>query len=327
MKFFKQFDLVYNCLDNAEARSYVNLRCLLAKVPIVDGGSAGFLGQSWVFQKECYECVEKNTEDLTVCTVRSVPKKYSDCVVWAKTFFLEKMNCDKFDELIEEEATKRMKMDKVEIITDLVFKKDYKSKEYEKEQIDGSKKKMNELLKKGKIIFDKDDEVINDIVYIVSTLRATSFGLETQTRLETETLAGNIIPAVSTTNAIIASLMFLTGEKILKNEEYYNYYIMRNKNILGKTKPEKWNLDCRTCGVEKYIFESNEEVDVDKIIDIAKSLVTDVEISIFKNNILLYDKFCKNENYIVKFNEYVYIEGKKTILIYFMMGESGLYVI
>lgn len=37
--------MVLNALDNLEARRWVNKMCLSAKVPLVESGTAGFLGQ------------------------------------------------------------------------------------------------------------------------------------------------------------------------------------------------------------------------------------------------------------------------------------------
>jgi len=52
LEFYKRFDVVYNCLDNNETRSYVNQRCYLAGIEMIDGGSAGWLGQSFYNGKE-----------------------------------------------------------------------------------------------------------------------------------------------------------------------------------------------------------------------------------------------------------------------------------
>lgn len=43
--FFSGFTLVLNGLDNLDARRHVNRLCLAAKVPLIESGTAGYLGQ------------------------------------------------------------------------------------------------------------------------------------------------------------------------------------------------------------------------------------------------------------------------------------------
>lgn len=43
--FFKGFDLVLNGLDNMDARRHVNRLCVAAEVPLVESGTAGYMGQ------------------------------------------------------------------------------------------------------------------------------------------------------------------------------------------------------------------------------------------------------------------------------------------
>jgi ubiquitin-like 1-activating enzyme E1 B len=44
--FFSRFALVLNGLDNMDARRHVNRLCLSAGVPLVESGTAGYLGQA-----------------------------------------------------------------------------------------------------------------------------------------------------------------------------------------------------------------------------------------------------------------------------------------
>ena len=49
--FFKGFDLVFNALDNLDARRHVNKMCLAADVILIESGTTGFNGQVQVIKK------------------------------------------------------------------------------------------------------------------------------------------------------------------------------------------------------------------------------------------------------------------------------------
>lgn len=51
VNFFRDFDLVMNALDNKAARNHVNRMCLAADIPLIESGSAGYLGQVTVIKK------------------------------------------------------------------------------------------------------------------------------------------------------------------------------------------------------------------------------------------------------------------------------------
>lgn len=46
ISYFSSFDLVMNALDNLAARKYVNSMCLAVSVPLIESGTAGYLGQT-----------------------------------------------------------------------------------------------------------------------------------------------------------------------------------------------------------------------------------------------------------------------------------------
>ncbi|KAJ2847116.1 E1 ubiquitin-activating protein uba2, partial [Coemansia brasiliensis] len=65
---FSGFDLVLNALDNLDARRHVNKMCLAASVPLIESGTAGYLGQVTVISggtTECFECQPKAAERKT----------------------------------------------------------------------------------------------------------------------------------------------------------------------------------------------------------------------------------------------------------------------
>ena len=74
--FFKSFNIVFNALDNVKARQYVNSMCVLANVPLIEGGSTGLLGQSYPIiphQTECYNCRPRGGDEgekYAICTIR-----------------------------------------------------------------------------------------------------------------------------------------------------------------------------------------------------------------------------------------------------------------
>ncbi|KAG7354221.1 UBA/THIF-type NAD/FAD binding protein [Nitzschia inconspicua] len=73
----------------------------------------------------------------------------------------------------------------------------------------------NELLQE----FDKDDDLAMRFVTAASNLRSSVFGIEPlQSLYSAKGIAGNIIPAIATTNAICAGLQILQAFKILKQQ-------------------------------------------------------------------------------------------------------------
>lgn len=68
------------------------------------------------------------------------------------------------------------------------------------------------------IVFDKDDEDTLDFVAASANIRSTVFGIERKSRFDIKQMAGNIIPAIATTNAIVAGLCVLQSFKVLKGE-------------------------------------------------------------------------------------------------------------
>jgi ubiquitin-like 1-activating enzyme E1 B len=48
---FQTFGIVFNALDNLDARRHVNKLCLAANVPLIESGTTGFNGQVQVIKK------------------------------------------------------------------------------------------------------------------------------------------------------------------------------------------------------------------------------------------------------------------------------------
>ncbi|KAM7533163.1 hypothetical protein Aperf_G00000122290 [Anoplocephala perfoliata] len=97
--FFKQFDIVFNALDNMAARRHVNRMCASIGKPVIESGTSGYLGQVEPLiylpakgkapQSLCFECTPRVNDRRTypTCTIRNTPSEPTHCVVWAKFLF------------------------------------------------------------------------------------------------------------------------------------------------------------------------------------------------------------------------------------------------
>ena len=68
------------------------------------------------------------------------------------------------------------------------------------------------------LTFDKDDDDTLDFVAASSNLRSIIFGIEPRSKFDIKQMAGNIIPAIATTNAITASLCVLQAFKVMRDD-------------------------------------------------------------------------------------------------------------
>eukprot|EP01038_Epipyxis_sp_PR26KG_P011518 gene11518-15431_t len=89
--------------------------------------------------------------------------------------------------------------------------------------------KKNEVAMIGQFAFEKDDHWCMKFITAATNLRSTVFGIKTLSYHDIKGIAGNIIPAIATTNAIVASIQVLQAIKIItsqnynvKSKEYYN---------------------------------------------------------------------------------------------------------
>ncbi|KAL0131665.1 hypothetical protein PUN28_002894 [Cardiocondyla obscurior] len=67
------------------------------------------------------------------------------------------------------------------------------------------------------LVWDKDDQYAMDFVAACANIRAHIFGISQKSRFDIKSMAGNIIPAIATTNAIIAGMVVLHAFRVLEN--------------------------------------------------------------------------------------------------------------
>ncbi|CAO1380664.1 unnamed protein product [Diamesa serratosioi] len=82
-------------------------------------------------------------------------------------------------------------------------------------------KEQSIKLKEGDhLVWDKDDQDAMDFVTSCANIRSLVFSIPQKSRFDVKSMAGNIIPAIATTNAITAGMVVLHAFKVL--EEKYN---------------------------------------------------------------------------------------------------------
>uniref|UniRef100_A0A671L2Z6 SUMO-activating enzyme subunit 2 n=1 Tax=Sinocyclocheilus anshuiensis TaxID=1608454 RepID=A0A671L2Z6_9TELE len=304
VEFFRNFQLVMNALDNRAARNHVNRMCLAADIPLIESGTAGYLGQVTVIKKgqtECYECQPKPTQKtFPGCTIRNTPSEPIHCIVWAKYLFNQLFGEEDADQEVSPDTAdpevawnpadaaaratasnkdgdiKRVStkewarstgydpvklFNKVQLFKDdimylLTMDKLWKKRKAplpldwtEIHQLESSQEEAfgtglkdqqvlgvqgyaqlfhrsvetlrSQLIEKGEgaeLVWDKDDPPAMDFVTAAANLRMNVFSMNMKSRFDVKSMAGNIIPAIATTNAVIAGLIVLEALKTLNSD-------------------------------------------------------------------------------------------------------------
>ncbi|KAH0842976.1 Ubiquitin-activating enzyme E1-like protein [Fonsecaea pedrosoi] len=331
LEWFSGFNIVFNALDNMDARRHVNKMCLAVDVPLVESGTTGFKGQVQVIKRgktACYDCTPKTTPiSYPVCTIRSTPSQPIHCIVWAKSYLLPELfgvsedeaaemdssedtdNAEEIKKLKEEaQALKTIRAsmgsnDFAKQVFDKVFKEDierlvkmedmWKDKKppeplsYDTLEQGAStagpevsqngqqtwsavenfvvfKDSLKRLVERFSheqaiasksgdlqptISFDKDDDDTMDFVAAAGNLRAIIFGIEPKSKFDIKQMAGNIIPAIATTNAMVAGLCVLQAFKVLKGDYARTKWLWLGIGSLRTDQLDLPSPECPVCSV------------------------------------------------------------------------------
>ncbi|KAI3446148.1 hypothetical protein Pfo_002813 [Paulownia fortunei] len=114
----------------------------------------------------------------------------------------------------------------------------------------------------GNLSFDKDDQLAVEFVTAAANIRASSFGIPLHSLFEAKGIAGNIIHAVATTNAIIAGLIVIEAIKVLQSDakNYRMTYCLEHpsrKMLLMPVEPFEPNKSCYVCSETPLTLEIN----------------------------------------------------------------------
>ncbi|KAI9834170.1 MAG: E1 ubiquitin-activating protein uba2 [Phylliscum demangeonii] len=337
---FKSFALVFNALDNIDARRHVNRVCLAADVPLIESGTTGFNGQVQVIKKgetECYDCnVKEAPKTFPVCTIRSTPSQPIHCIVWAKSYlFTELFGTSEADapdvdhsedsENAQEIENLKREAQALRLIREARGTEDFPRKVFEKvyqEDIERLRS-MEEMWKTRKaptsldydevleetvaldpgltssndqrtwgleenfvvfsdslhrlsrrireaqdrrangdppavLTFDKDDGDALDFVTASANLRSIVFDIEPRSKFDIKQMAGNIIPAIATTNAMVAGLCVLQAFKVLRDQldrARMVFLVKSADRIISSEKLTPPKPDCPVCSVTQSRLE------------------------------------------------------------------------
>jgi ubiquitin-activating enzyme E1 len=89
--FWNDLDGVTNALDNVEARTYVDRRCVFFHKPLLESGTLGTKGNTQVVLPAITESYSSSQDppeqSFPMCTLRSFPNKIEHTIAWARELF------------------------------------------------------------------------------------------------------------------------------------------------------------------------------------------------------------------------------------------------
>ena len=227
-EYYMQFSIIVCGLDAIEPRRWINnmLVNLLdmsnpdSLIPLIDGGTEGFKGQSRVILPTLTSCIEcmlpmhAPRAAVPLCTLASIPRQPQHCIEWAHIIAWEEQ-------------------------------------------------------RKGDVL-DMDDPEHVSWLYSKALVRAKEYGIEGVTYSMTQGVVKNIIPAIASTNAIIAASCTNEAFKIATGAApFLNNYMM-------------YTGDSDSSGLYTYTFqvEKKEDCPVCNENEIAKPMTIDSNITL-----------------------------------------------
>ncbi|KAF2637900.1 ubiquitin-activating enzyme E1 3 [Massarina eburnea CBS 473.64] len=399
---FQTFEVVFNALDNLDARRHVNKMCLAADVPLIESGTTGFLGQVQPIRKgksQCYDCTPKEApKSFAVCTIRSTPSQPIHCIVWAKAYLFNEIfgtseddapeidktedsgNKEEIGNLAKEAtALKRIRgaMGSEEfprLVFEKVFKEDIErllsmedmwkartkpvaldydslsgealgvgSAVAKKDQAEwtpaenfavflDSLRRLSSRVEETKaaqatgnsppvLTFDKDDEDTMDFVAASANLRSLVFHMERKSKFDIKQMAGNIIPAIATTNAMTASLCVLQAFKVMRGELHKAKMVFLAPNgterrLTAETLSSP-NPDCPVCSVAQTTVE----------VDLARATLNDLVEGLLRLELKYGEEFSVNSGSSILYDPDEDINLSKTLTELDLQNDSFLTVI
>lgn len=90
-QFWESLDGVTNALDNVDARTYVDRRCVFFRKPLLESGTLGTKGNTQVILPHLTESYSSSQDppevSFPMCTLKSFPNKIEHTIAWARELF------------------------------------------------------------------------------------------------------------------------------------------------------------------------------------------------------------------------------------------------
>jgi ubiquitin-activating enzyme E1 len=90
-QFWGELDLVTNALDNVDARTYVDRRCVFFRKPLLESGTLGTKGNTQVILPHITESYSSSQDppekSFPMCTLKSFPNRIEHTIAWARDLF------------------------------------------------------------------------------------------------------------------------------------------------------------------------------------------------------------------------------------------------
>lgn len=352
VKDFLQFDLVLSALDNLEARRHVNLMAVMAGIPVVESGTAGYQGQVgvWVPGMECFDCRHHSPPTtFPVCTIRATPTLMIHCIVWAKEYLIDRLfgdstgNDGRLDEIEDEGIKEALLMQEraFEELRSIDDDHEFALGLIQKLYIDDiedtlanvemwkGKEKLPQVLgnidfatpstdsmqewspsqwlqslhdscialrhRPQPVLFDKDDDLVMSFVAAAANLRAFCYQCQppSVSLFKAKEMAGNIIPAVATTNSIAAALAASLAVNVLAGDDegnLANVYISHGSTsrVLTRERLVPGDPECVVCSASTRIhLQCDLAITLTDLMTILN--VHNQEVMILHNGRLLFD--------------------------------------
>lgn len=173
------------------------------------------------------------------------------------------------------------------------------------------------------IAFDKDDEDTLDFVVAAANLRSFIFQIDTLSKFDIKQIAGNIIPAIATTNAIISGFSNLESLNYLaqnsRSDSSMVFISIRPNKYVTSATLEAPRKQCASCSVARGILKSEkgtfDQVNLEQFIDKVKSKYSyssDISIILGKSK-LIYD-FDFDDNLLKSLSEIGFKTGELVLI-------------